>query len=92
MPRALPLGKRGLTIGQVRLQGIVLSPTDRIAVVTVPDRKPAYFLRPEDELFNGYVAAITADSVIFKERAVDPFGRPFEREVKKQLSTPGATQ
>lgn len=92
-PQALPPGKRGLLIGQIRVDGIVLTPTTRLAVVTVPNRNRAFFLRERDELFNGYVAEIHEDSVVFKERAVDAFGKPYEREVVKQiLSAAGATK
>ncbi len=91
--QALPPGKRGLMVGQIRLDGIVVTPTARIAVVSVPNRNRAYFLREMDELFNGYVAEIHEDSVIFKERSVDAFGKSYEREVVKQISAPsGATR
>ncbi|MFQ5816426.1 MAG: hypothetical protein ACE5H2_00530 [Terriglobia bacterium] len=93
LTQALPPGKPGLLIGQIRLEGIVLTPTDRIAIVTVPNKKPAYFLRERDELFNGYVAEIHKDYVIFKERTFDAFGRPYERQVVKQLrATAGSEQ
>jgi len=91
--QALPPGKRGLMVGQIRLDGIVVTPTSRIAVVSVPNRNRAYFLRELDELFNGYVAEIHEDSVIFKERSIDAFGKSYEREVVKQISAPsGATR
>lgn len=88
--QALPPGKRGLMIGQIRVDGIVRGPSDRIAVVTVPNRNRAYFLREQDELFNGYVAEIQEDVVIFKERTTDAFGKPYEREVVKQITSAGA--
>ncbi|MFQ5927215.1 MAG: hypothetical protein ACE5MH_07250 [Terriglobia bacterium] len=81
-----------LLIGQIRVEGIVLTPTVRLAVVIVPNR-PAYFLREQDELCNGYVAEIHEDQVIFKEWVKDAFGKPFEREVVKPLISPaGATR
>jgi hypothetical protein len=83
----LPPGKAGLVIGSLTINGIVLSATDNIAVVTMPGRNRAYFLRARDELFNGYVEAVTADGVVFRERASDPFGRVFEKEVVKQVTT-----
>lgn len=90
---ALPPGKRGLLIGQIRVDGVVRTPTERIAVVSVPNRNRAFFLREQDELFNGYVAEINDDAVIFKERTVDAFGKPYEREVVKQItSAAGATR
>jgi len=83
----LPPGKQGLVIGSLVINGIVLSATENIAVVTMPGRNRAYFLRARDELYNGYVAQITADGVVFQERASDPFGRTFEKEVVKQVTT-----
>ena len=86
----LPPGKRGLVIAQLTLNGLVASPTERIAVVTMSGRNRAYFLRVRDELFNGYVSQITQDAVIFRERTKDPFGKQYEREVVRQLSGSGA--
>lgn len=88
--QALPPGKRGLMIAQLVVNGIVVTPTDNIAVVTMPGRNRAYFLRTRDELFDGYVARISEDSVVFRERTTDAFGKDYEREVVKQLSGSGA--
>lgn len=89
--KPLPPGKRGLVIAQVNLNGIVLDGgTGNLAVVTMPGRNRAYFLRARDELFDGYVSEIRPDAVVFKEKATDPFGREYEREVVKPL--PGLTK
>ncbi len=91
--QALPPGKRGLVVAQIRVDGIVVTPQDRIAVVTVPHRDRAYFLREQDELYNGYVLEIHDDFVIFKERVMDAFGKIYEREVVKQIyPAAGATR
>jgi hypothetical protein len=81
----LPPGKRGLVVAQLSVNGIVATPTERIAVVNMAGRNRAYFLRERDELFDGYVARISEDGVIFRERTKDAFGREYEREVVKQL-------
>lgn len=86
----LPPGKRGLVIAQLNLNGIVLTNTGNIAVVTMMGRNRAYFLRARDELYDGYVSEITRGEVVFKERATDAFGRQYEREVVKQLAGLGA--
>lgn len=88
----LPPGKRGLVITQLSVDGIVIMPDEKIAVVNMRGRNRAYFLRERDEVFNGYVARITEDAVVFKERATDAFGQTFEREVIKTLSGSGAKQ
>lgn len=90
--RRLPPGKRGLVVGLLVMNGIVFTPSEKIAVITMRGRNRAYFLRAGDELFNGYVAQITEDGVVFKERAIDAFGNQYEREVVKQLSGSGGEQ
>ncbi|HXE76141.1 MAG TPA: hypothetical protein VNN18_10985 [Candidatus Xenobia bacterium] len=88
--QVLPPGKPGLVIGQLVVTGIVVMPGDSVAVVSMPGRNRAYFLRERDELYDGYVARITEDSVIFREKSKDAYGRPYEKEVVKQLSASGA--
>lgn len=86
----LPPGKPGLVIGQLVVTGIVVMPGDSVAVVTMSGRNRAYFLRERDELYDGYVARINEDSVVFREKSKDAYGRPYEKEVVKQLSASGA--
>lgn len=88
--RPLPPGKRGLVIARLRVNGLVFTPEGSIAVVTMRGRNRAYFLREGDELFDGYVGRITEAGVVFKERAVDAFGKQYERDIVKQLSGSGA--
>ena len=82
----LPPGKRGLVIAQVTVNGVVATPTEMIAVVTMAGRNRSYFLREGDELYNGTVGKISEDGVVFKEKTVDAFGKEYEREVVKQLT------
>lgn len=82
----LPPGKRGLVIAQVTVNGVVATPTEMIAVVTMTGRNRSYFLREGDELYNGTVGKISEDGVVFKEKTVDAFGKEYEREVVKQLT------
>lgn len=85
-----PPGKAGLIIGQLVVQGIVVMPTDAVAVVTMPGRNRAYFLHERDELYDGYVSRITEDGVVFREKSKDAYGRAYEKEVVKQLTGSGA--
>jgi type II secretory pathway component PulC len=83
----LPTGKRGLLIGQLRLEGIVrLDTTNAMIAVVDNNSNRAYFLRENDAVYNGIVSKITPDSVIFKENALDQNGRLVVREVVKRLS------
>lgn len=87
-------GKRCLQIDQVILRGVVKSPEGYIALVAVPTpgtSERAYFLRPNDTVFNGYVLRITGNSIVFKQNVIDKLGRTGEREVVKSL-TPGPSQ
>ena len=83
----LPTGKRGLLIGQLRLEGIVrLDTTNAMIAVVDNNSNRAYFLRENDVVYNGIVSKITPYSVIFKENALDQNGRLVVREVVKRLS------
>jgi hypothetical protein len=87
----LPPGKRGLIISQLRLEGTVRQAGGRpaIAVVTNTTNR-AYFLRENDEVYNGVVSKITPDSIYFTENVRTPGGPTTSREVIKRLgSGPG---
>jgi hypothetical protein len=87
----LPAGKRGLVIGQLRLEGVVKQSDSKpmIAVVANSTNR-AYFLRENDEVYNGVVSKITPDSIYFTENFKDASGQMSSREVIKRLgSGPG---
>lgn len=87
----LPPGKRGLFISQLRLEGVVRQSSGKpmIAVVTNNTNR-AYFLRENDEVYNGVVSKITPDSIYFTENVRTPDGQASSREVIKRLgSGPG---
>lgn len=88
----LPPGARGLVIGQLRVEGIVrLDTTNTMIAVVDNNSNRAYFLRENDAVYNGVVAKITPDSVIFRENALDQNGKLIVREVVKRLGQgPGA--
>ena len=80
-------GKRCLVIDQLILRGVVKTASGMIAVVANSANK-AYFLHENDPVFNGYVARITGDSVVFKENKVDRAGKTSVREVVKRVVPP----
>lgn len=89
VPENLPPGKAGLQITTLRLDGVVRSPNGMIAVVSNPQQR-VYFLRDGDRLYDGQVEHITLEGLSFHQAGTDPFGKPVEREVTKQLyPTPG---
>ena len=88
----LPPGTRGLVINLLRVEGIVrLDTTSTMIAVVDTNANRAYFLRENDAIFNGVVAKITPDSVIFRENVLDASGKVYTREVVKRLGQgPGA--
>lgn len=83
-PIVLPPGKRGILISQANLEGVAKTAEGMIAVVSVP-RGGTYFLHPNDAVYNGRVARITADSIVFEETVSDSLGKQISREVVKKL-------
>ena len=82
----LPPGTRGLVIDQLRVEGIVrLDTTNTMIAVVTNYTKRAYFLRLNDQLYNGVVSKITPDSVYFRENYLDSNGRVVTREVVRRL-------
>jgi hypothetical protein len=82
----LPPGKRGLIIGQLKLEGIVREDQGgkMIAVVTNYTNR-AYFLEVNDQLYDGTVEKITSRAVYFKQNHLDANGRLTTVEVVKSL-------
>ena len=80
----LPPGKAGLMISTVRIDGIVHAPSGTIAVVSNPQQR-VYFIHEGDHLYDGEVAKIEADGIVFRQNSKDAFGKPVEREVTKRI-------
>lgn len=80
------VGKRCLFIPDLELKGIAKDPDGQMMAVVVSNTHRAYFLRENDQVFNGSVQKITSDSVIFREFAIDHLGRETAHEVVKKLS------
>src|SRR5437868_7581575 len=80
-------GKRCLVIGEMVLRGVVKMQSGFIAVVENNAQK-TYFLRENDPVFQGFVAKITTDSVVFRETMIDNLGQQSQRDVVKRLFVP----
>lgn len=79
-------GKRCLYIPELVVKGIAKDTDGQMmAVVVGGATKRAYFLRENDQVFNGSVEKITSDSVIFREFATDTLGRENAHEVVKRI-------
>lgn len=83
----LPPGVRGLMIGSLTVEGIVSENSGRemIAVVT-NDMDRAYFLRTNEQLYDGAVTRITPQEVFFTKRLRDRGGRESAQVVVKRLN------
>ncbi|MDP9268360.1 MAG: hypothetical protein M3P27_08570 [Acidobacteriota bacterium] len=97
---ACSTGKRCLIIDQLAVEGVVCSRLDMrsqvragqphkclewIAVVGNPAKK-IYYVRENDALYDGYVARITSDSVVFRQNVVDSLGKSVQKEVVKRIA------
>jgi Tfp pilus assembly protein PilP len=78
-------GKRCLSIPELVLQGTVKDLTGKMMAVVANSAHRTYFLRENDQVFNGSVEKITSDSIIFREFVKDALGRETAREVVKKL-------
>jgi len=80
-------GKKCLYIPELTVQGTVKdNTTGEMMAVVVNRSRHTYFLRENDQVFNGLVEKITGDSVVFREFATDTFGRESAHEVVKRVS------
>ncbi|HEY2170286.1 MAG TPA: hypothetical protein VGJ30_11720 [Candidatus Angelobacter sp.] len=81
-------GKRCLVIPELVLQGTVKDTSGKMMAVVANSIKKTYFLRENDQVFQGSVEKITSDSIIFREYVKDALGRETAREVVKKLVPP----
>ena len=79
------VGKRCLFIPELELKGIAKDPEGQMMAVVVSNTHRAYFLRENDQVFNGSVQRITSDSVVFREFSTDHLGRETAHEVVKKI-------
>ena len=81
----LPPGKRGILISQAKLEGVATTNKGAmVAVVSGPNGR-IYFLYDNDMVFDGRVARITIDSIVFEETITDPDGKQSKREIVKSM-------
>lgn len=84
-PDGKPLAGIGsLLVNEIAIKGVLMSGGDRIALVQGVDNK-TYLVRANDRLLDGYVRAITADTLILMQDVNDPLSVTKQREVRKSL-------
>ncbi|HKE30593.1 MAG TPA: hypothetical protein VKD65_02635, partial [Candidatus Angelobacter sp.] len=79
------VGKRCLYIPELTVKGIAKDTEGQMLAVVVSNTHRAYFLRENDQVFNGSVEKITADSVVFREFSTDTLGRETAHEIVKRI-------
>jgi Tfp pilus assembly protein PilP len=72
-------------IPELILQGTIKDTSGKMMAVVANSIKKTYFLRENDQVFQGSVEKITSDSIIFREYVKDGLGRETAREVVKKL-------
>ena len=73
-------GLPGLRVGELTLQGLVRTAGGPLAVVAAPDGQ-TYLLRGGEQLLDGTVVAVHADTVVFREH-----GDGVDRETRRTLA------
>lgn len=81
---ARPPGLAGLRVGELILQGLVLSAGRQLAVVSTPNGE-TYILHGGERLLDGTVAAVNVDAVVFLGHAGGSAGA---RETRMSLEDP----
>jgi Tfp pilus assembly protein PilP len=77
-------GVSSLLVNEVALKGILQSRGDSIALVQGADNK-TYLVRVNDRLLDGFVRAVTSDTLILIQDVNDPLSVTKQREVRKTL-------
>ncbi len=78
-------GKRGLAIAELTVQGTAKDTDGKMMAIVAGGNHRSYFLRENDQICNGGVQKITADSVVFRESVTDTLGRQTTHEVVKKI-------
>jgi Tfp pilus assembly protein PilP len=81
---ARPPGLPGLSAAEVSLRGTLKGRDGFVAMVQGADNK-TYLVRAGDRLLDGTIRAITADTLVIRQRVNDPLALEAERDVRKVL-------
>lgn len=78
-----PPGLPGMTVDEIRLEGIIETPNGILAFVQGRD-SISYILRPGTKLYDGEVKEIQFDRVVFRKQSNDPKQlKPYEDVVRE---------
>lgn len=78
-----PPGLPGMTVDEIRLEGIIETPNGILAFVQGRD-SISYILRPGTKLYDGEVKEIQFDRIVFRKQSNDPKQlKPYEDVVRE---------
>ena len=78
-----PPGLPGMTVEELRVEGILETPSGMLAFVQGRDNQ-SYIIRPGTKLYNGEVKEILPGKVVFKQQVNDPKQtRPYDEVVRE---------
>lgn len=78
-----PPGLPGMTIDEIRLEGIIETPNGILAFIQGRDNI-SYILRPGTKLYDGEVKEIQFDRIVFRKQSNDPKQlKPYEDVVRE---------
>jgi hypothetical protein len=83
--KARPPGLPGMMIGELRLEGIIETPSGILAFVLGRDNV-SYIIRPGTKLYDGEVVEIQRKKVVFRRDVNDPNRRKQYEEVVREIT------
>jgi hypothetical protein len=84
LPAFRPAGLPGIAVGEVSVIGVASNHNARLAILQGKE-KISYFGKVGDKLYNGFIAEIDPDKVIFVEEATGPDGKKVQKRSVKRL-------
>ena len=79
-----PEGLAGMLINDITVRGIFKTDERIVAMLQAPDNR-TYIVHVNDRLFDGFIKAITVDTVVFSQDVNDPLSLVKQREVRKPI-------
>ena len=79
-----PTGLAGLSTAEITMRGAMKGRDGWKALVRGTDNR-TYYVKPGDELYDGTVKTVSADSIVIVQNINDPLSDKKKREVRKLL-------
>jgi Tfp pilus assembly protein PilP len=82
--RVRPTGVGGVSVEELAMRGVIKGRNGWSAMIRGADNR-TYTVKPGDELYDGTVTTVTADSIVMLQIVNDPLTGAKKREVRKLL-------